>query len=273
MCQLMKVSRSAYYEWIKGDLSTRSIENQKLTIQIKQIYFSSKKRYGSPKIAAELSQNGQKVSRQRVARIMRSEGLFSIIKKKYKVCTTDSNHSYPIAPNMLNQDFTVSEPGKVWISDITYIRSAGSWLYLTAIMDLFDRKIIGWSMSKGMSAAETTIPAFKMALTNRKPVNGVIFHSDRGVQYACKEFRMHLQDHGMNQSMSRKGNCYDNAVMESFFKILKSETGYTEYQTDYQARMSLFEFIECWYNRYRKHASLGFMSPEQFGNQYIKSAA
>jgi transposase InsO family protein len=269
----MKVSRSAYYQWLKGKPSERSIENQNLTVQIKRIYSLSKKRYGSPKIAAELREMGQKASRPRVARIMKREGLYSIIKKKYKVCTTDSKHSLPIAPNILNQGFVVSEPGKVWMSDITYIRSGGSWLYLTAVMDLFDRKVIGWAMSKGMSACETTIPALRMALNNRIPSDQLIFHSDRGVQYACNDFRTVLIRHRINQSMSRKGNCYDNAVMECFFKILKSETQYAEYRTDYEARMNLFEFIECWYNRYRKHAALGYLSPEQFGNQYIKSAA
>jgi putative transposase len=273
MCKIFKVSRTAFYEWLKGNPSRRSIENQLLTTQIKNIYLLSKKRYGSPKITADLRELGQKVSRPRVARLMRKEGICSIVSKKYKVCTTDSNHSYKISPNRLNQDFNVSEPGKVWLSDITYIRSGGSWLYLTAVMDLFDRKIIGWAMSKGMSAGETTIPALKMALTNRIAGDELIFHSDRGVQYACSEFRAHLQVRKVKQSMSRKGNCYDNAVMESFFKILKSETGYAEYRTDYEARIILFEFIESWYNRYRKHAALGFVSPEKYLNQYNTKAA
>lgn len=273
MCKVFKIGRSSYYEWLDYKPSKRAIDNKMITQEVRMIYFKSKQRYGSPKITAELNEKGIKVSRPRVGRIMKLEGIKSVVNKKYRVCTTDSKHSYHIAPNILNRDFYADAPGKVWLSDITYIKVAKSWLYLTVIMDLYDRKVIGWSMSNGMSAEETTVAAFNMALRNRSFDQCLIFHSDRGVQYACREFTDRLKSKKIIQSMSRKGNCWDNAVMESFFKNLKSETTYGSYESTLIAKRTIFEYIEIWYNRTRKHASLGYKSPEQFGQLNIKSAA
>ena len=273
MCKVLKVSRSSFYEWLNSKPSKRAIETEMITEKIRKIYFESQQRYGSPKITVELHEEGIKASRPRVARIMKLEGIKSIVNKKHRVCTTDSKHSYPVPPNILNRNFTVEEAGKVWLSDITYIKVRKSWLYLTVVMDLYDRKIIGWAMSNGMSADQTTIPALNMAMKNRSFNQDLIFHSDRGVQYACKEFRDRLTNKKIVQSMSRKGNCWDNAVMESFFKNLKSETTYGSYESESIAKMAIFEYIEGWYNRKRKHSALGFKSPEQFGKLSIKSAA
>ncbi len=205
---------------------------------------------------------------------MKANGIRSVISGKFKVCTTDSDHGFRISPNLLDRDFSPAGPSKSWVSDITYIRTEQGWLYLTMIMDLYDRKIIGWSMANSMHADQTVIPAWRMARINRPFFKGLVFHSDRGVQYACSEFRKELDPEKVSQSMSRKGNCWDNAVAESFFKILKSETGYRKYGSMEQAKRDLFEFIEIWYNRIRIHAALGYLSPEQFGkSKKIKTAA
>jgi putative transposase len=199
----------------------------------------------------------------------------SIIHRKFKVVTTDSNHGHTLSPNLLDRDFTASRPGQKWVSDITYVRTNQGWLYLTVVLDLFDRKIIGWSMSRNMEAGNTVIAAFKMAIRNR-PVNPeeLIFHSDRGVQYACGEFRNLLQSYRILQSMSRKGNCWDNAVAENFFKILKSELIYHIPNLQYdQTRIEIFEFIEIWYNKKRKHSYLNYLTPEQFEKSNQSKAA
>ena len=240
--------------------------------EIKDIFQASKGRYGSPKIMMELKDRGMIVSRPRVARMMKSENLKSIINTRYRVCTTDSKHSFKISPNILNRNFKVTAPGQVWVSDITYIPTKEGWLYLTIVMDLYDRKIIGWAMSDQMTAKETVVAAWQMAILNRPLTGSIIFHSDRGVQYACHEFRAKLGPRVV-QSMSRKGNCWDNAVAENYFKILKSETKYRRYDTLRQAKQELFEFIEIWYNRIRKHSYLGYLSPEQFLKAKRKLAA
>jgi putative transposase len=272
MCRVFKVSRSGYYDWFARKPSGRFLENKRIIKEIKEIFDTSKGRYGSPKIVMELKDRGIIVSRPRVARMMKSASLKSIIKACYRVCTTDSKHSFKISPNILNRNFKVTAPGQVWVSDITYIPTKEGWLYLTIIMDLYDRKIIGWAMSDQMTARETVVAAWQMAILNRPLTGSVIFHSDRGVQYACNEFRVKLGPRVV-QSMSRKGNCWDNAVAESFFKILKSETKYHKYDTIRQAKQELFEFIEIWYNRIRKHSYLGYLSPEQFLKAKRKMAA
>lgn len=193
-------------------------------------------------------------------------------KKKYKV-TTNSNHSYPIAPNLLNQNFWTNSAYRIWVSDITYIRTLEGWLYLTIILDLFNRKIVGWSMSDRLTAKKTTIPAFIQAVKRYQPLPGLIFHSDRGVQYACDDFRGLLKTFKAIQSMSGKGNCYDNAVAESFFHTLKTELVYHQtYHTRSQVKTSLFEYIEVFYNRFRKHSALGYKSPEQYELSTYKQA-
>lgn len=269
MCKVLRVSRSGYYEWLDRKPCMRVTENKSILASIKEVYKESNGRYGSPKIAKVLECKGIKVSRPRVARIMQSARIKSIIRKKYKVSTTDSKHSFPIAENYLNREFHAHQPGKVWVSDITYVRTKQGWLYLTVIIDLYDRKVVGWSLSKNLTTQTTIINAWKMALNRRVIKDGLIFHSDRGIQYACNEFRKLLSIAGnIKQSMSRKGNCWDNAVAECFFKILKSELVYhRQFETLHQAKVEIFEFIEVWYNRKRVHASLGYLSPVEFKNK------
>ncbi|ERM80124.1 hypothetical protein P872_09010 [Rhodonellum psychrophilum GCM71 = DSM 17998] len=273
MCKVFKVGRSGFYAWLNRKPSKRAEQREVLSKEIRKVHDLSKGRYGSPKITMELRDRGFFVSRPRVARIMKANGIRSIITGKFKVCTTDSNHGFKISPNILDRDFNPTSPSKSWVSDITYIRTGEGWLYLTMIMDLYDRKIIGWSMSTTMHAGETIVPAWRMAQINRPFFKDLVFHSDRGVQYACNEFRNRLDPKNVTQSMSRKGNCWDNAVAENFFKILKSETGYRKYKSVKEAKQELFEFIEIWYNRIRRHSSLGYLSPEQFGEINKKNAA
>ena len=266
MCKVLTVSRSGYYSWLKRGPSKRAIENQGLIEQIRSIHKKSKGTYGSPRITEELKVNYIHVSRHRVARLMKKANIRSITKKRF-VATTDSKHTFPVAPNLLDRKFKVDRQSKVWVSDITYIRTLEGWLYLTIIMDLADRKIIGWALSNSMHASVTIIPAWEMAIQNRPLNASLLFHSDRGVQYACNEFRKLLfANQIVTQSMSRKGNCWDNAVAESFFKTLKTEWVYrNKYVSRKQASTSIFEYIETWYNTQRRHSSLNYLSPNEYG--------
>ncbi len=264
MCIILEVSRSGYYGWIDRPESKRSQENRVLLKAIKDIHKESKEIYGSPRITEELPDKNVKASRNRVARMMAKNGIKSKVKRKFRV-TTQSDHKLPISPNMLDQNFYVSAPNLILVSDITYIHTGEGWLYLTTVIDLFHRRIVGWSMSSRMTAEQTTIAALKQYVKHYSPAPGAIFHSDRGVQYASEDFRKLLKKYKFVQSMSGKGNCYDNAVAESFFKTLKTELVYHErYWTRAQARASIFEYIEIFYNRVRKHSYLGYLSPEQF---------
>lgn len=259
MCRVMRVSGSGYYKWLHKEPSERELFNKYLTEVIKTEYERSKKRYGSPRITIELKKKGIRVSQPLTAKIMRRENIKSIIRRKFKV-TTDSSHNYPVVENKLNREFEVKELNTVWVSDLTYIPTSQGWLYLTTVLDLGDRKVIGWAMSKTMKAIETTIPALRMAKLNR-PVNKeqkLIFHSDRGIQYACNEFVNEIsKNENIERSMSRKGNCWDNAVAESFFKTLKVELIYhNKYQSREEAALSIFEYIETWYNQNRRHKHL-----------------
>ncbi len=265
MCHVFKVSRSGYYHYIHRDMSNRATENSTIIEKIKCIHKQYSGVYGSPRMYEVLKDNGFSCSKPRVARLMRLQGIYAKTSKKFKV-TTQSDHKYPISPNLLKQDFKTDSTNKIWISDITYIWTLEGWLYLTTIIDLYNRKVIGWSMSNRLTTNTTTIPALQYALRENQPLEGLIFHSDRGVQYASNEFRRLLRKHSIIQSMSGKGNCYDNAVAESFFHTLKTELVYHErYKTRNQARNSLFEYIETFYNRVRKHSALGYKSPEDYG--------
>jgi len=257
MCKVLRVSRSAYYSWLNHLPTERELENQRLIQMIREIYFKSKRTYGSPRITLRLKKLGYQVSQNRVAAIMKKEGLRSVIRKKFMV-TTDSKHNYPVVVNLLNQNFMVAGPGQVWVSDITYVRTSQGWLYLTVIIDLWDRKVVGWSLSHSLKAVDTVIPAWIMAVKNRPIIRELIFHSDRGIQYACNEFRKLLEGYSLvKRSMSRKGNCWDNAVAESFFRNLKMEWVYQKkYRSRMQAALSVFEYIESWYNTERIHAAL-----------------
>lgn len=271
MCSVFKVSRGGFYKWTISSPSKRSIENQILETEVLQAFENSKKIYGSPRITLELRKKDIKISRPRVARMMRKAKLRSIVKKKFKI-TTDSSHKFPVPENVLDRNFKPGVLGAVWVSDITYIRTKKGWLYLTTVIDLGDRKIIGWALSLTMKAADTVMPAFRMAQSRRPIIQKLIFHSDRGVQYACNEFKCLLEKNPLIiRSMSRKGNCWDNAVAESFFKTLKAECVYQHKFTDKeQAALIVFEYIETWYNRKRLHSTLGYLSPEEFGRNLNK---
>ncbi len=276
MCRVFKISKSSYYHWFKSDPSKRWLENEELLMRINAIFDYSSKTYGSPRIKEELQRQGFQVSRPRVARIMKAAGIRAAKPRRF-VVTTDSKHNYPVAPNILNREFTATRPAQVWVSDITYIKTSRGWLYLTVIIDLFDRKVVGWSMSKGMTTEEIIIPAWRMAVNNRSINQKLIFHSDRGIQYACTKFTNILNaNKWVQRSMSRKGNCWDNAVAESFFKTIKVEAVYNETYHDHNhAKLALFKWIETWYNRKRRHSALGYKTMEEFEilNKKQKSAA
>ena len=266
MCKTFNVSRSGYYRWLNHKPSARQMDNQKILNLIQKIYQESRGRYGSPKITQELHKKGVPVSRPRVARLMKEAGIRSVVHRKFKVNTTDSNHNYPVAENLLNRDFAPKQTGVAWVSDITYIKTLEGWLYLTTVIDLGDRKVIGWALSQTLKTCDTVIPAWEMAVKNRPVSSDLIFHSDRGVQYACHEFRDILRANpSISQSMSRRANCWDNAVAESFFRTLKTELVHQmEAQSMVSTKREVFEFIEIWYNRRRIHASLGYLSPNEY---------
>ena len=271
LCRLLSSSRSAYYNWLTSKPGKWAQENAELLQEIRVIHQHSRQTYGSPRITRELHQRGYSCSRARVARLMAKNNICAKTKRKFKV-TTDSGHQYPVSPDLLNQDFTANYPNKIWVSDITYIQTMTGWLYLTVILDLFNRQVVGWSLSQRLTAITTTLPALNDAFQRQRPDRGLIFHSDRGVQYACHEFRNKLADCQMTQSMSGKGNCYDNAVAESFFHTLKTELVYFEkYETKEQARQSIFEYLEVFYNRQRLHSALGYQSPAEYA--VLKKAA
>lgn len=269
MSKVLKVSRSGFYGWLNDDPSERSLQNRELTGRIRSIHEHSRKSYGSPRITAELKAQGISVSRPRVARLMKASGIRSCIGKRYRVCTTDSNHGFHIAPNLLERNFTAESIGKAWVSDITYVRTAQGWSYLTTIIDLADRMVIGWALGSSMKATHSSVAAWNMAVTHRPLTGDLTFHSDRGVQYACKEFADLLGKYpNVRRSMSRKGNCWDNAVAESFFKTLKSEcTDRQKFNTRKEAEMAIFEYIETWYNTRRRHSTLDYMTPTEYSNQ------
>ena len=263
MCRLLRVSRSGYYEWLGRGESPRKNKEHQLKEKILTIFEQHHKRYGSPRIHADLRNQGICCSKKRVERIMREIGLRARRKRKF-VVTTDSNHDYPFAENILNRQFQVNAPNQVWTTDFTYIRTLEGWLYLAGVMDLFSRKIVGWAMQDNTEAT-LTISALEMAIQRRRPTKGLMHHSDRGIQYACDDYRAVLQENYMICSMSRKGNCWDNAPMESFFGTLKTECikGKT-YLTRAQAKREIFEYIEIYYNRRRLHSSIGNVTPENF---------
>lgn len=266
MCKIFKVSKSGFYGMRHYIPSNRDNENRALLVEIRRIHEQSKATYGSPRITHELKSRGFNVSRPRVARLMKQSAIRAVHAKKF-VVTTDSKHTYPVVENKLDRNFSAAqERAQIWVSDITYIRTMKGWLYLTIVLDLFDRKVIGWSLSGDMTAENTSIAAWKMATKNRPPSKNLIFHSDRGVQYACNTFANLLESYkGVERSMSRKGNCWDNAVAESFFKTIKVELIYrSRYINKEIAALSVFEWIETWYNRNRRHSALGNLTIMEF---------
>ena len=266
LCLLLQVSPSGYYDWQKRRLcpGLRAIEDQKLAQQIQQIHIHSRQTYGSPRVEKELRKNGRCHGRNRIARLMKEKSLCGREQRRYRVQTTDSNHDEPIAPNRLAQAPKASAPNQLWVADVTYIKTGQSWLFLAAIMDLYSRKIVGWAMSERNDTV-LVLKALSMALLHRRPPQNLLFHSDRGVQYASADYRKALSQAGLIASMSRRGNCYDNAAMESFWSTLKLELVYRRYFENHaQARSQIFDYIESFYNRQRSHSALNYHSPVDF---------
>ena len=265
MCKSLDISRSGYYAWLKDPVSMSEKSNTELLKKIEKIHIESKRRYGSPRVSAELRNQGEKVNHKRVEKLMRANNIRAKMKRKFKV-TTDSKHSNPIADNVLNRNFESCKPDEKWVSDITYIHTLQGWLYLCTVIDLYSRKVVGWSMDTNMET-QLIKRAFNMAVNSRKPKEGLIFHSDRGSQYSSNEFRNLLSEHKVTQSMSRKGNCWDNAVAESFFHTIKTEELYFhKFKTVDEAKSIVFQYIEVDYNRKRIHSYLNYLSPNNFEN-------
>ena len=266
LCENLEVSLSGFYDWQKRRHcpGPRALETQELVQEIVAIHAASRQTYGSPRLVAALRQHGRRHGRNRVARLMKEKGLCGRQKGRHHVQTTDSNHDEPIAPNLLAQGPKPTAPNQIWVADITYIQTGEHWLYVAAILDLYSRKIVGWAMSQRIDTT-LTLNALAMALLHRNPPRNLLFHSDRGVQYASKDYRRALAQAGLVASMSRKGNCYDNAAMESFWSTLKLELVYRgQFATHALARSMIFDYIECFYNRQRSHTALGYISPVDF---------
>ena len=270
-CALLGISRSGYYAWRNRKPSQREHCNQILINHIHQVYKQSRKIYGSPRVHAQLIKQGIGCNQKTVAKYMRQNGLKG--QRKYrKVVTTNSKHEFPVAPNLLKREFQAERPDQKWVGDITYIRTAEGWLYLAGVLDLFSRKLVGWEMSSTIDA-DLVEKALRMALYQRQPIFGLLHHSDRGSQYASHQIRNILAANKIQVSMSRRGDCYDNAVMESFFGTLKNEwVHHQKYQTRSQARTDIFHYIEGFYNTVRLHSSLGYLSPNEFEVKYHQSA-
>lgn len=273
MCQMLDVERSGYYAWLNRPESKRGKENNIILEEIMKIREDRRKlSYGAPSLTKEIKENGIPCSKNRVARIMQKNDIQAKTKRKWKA-TTNSKHDLPVADNLLTQKFTASKPNEVWTSDITYIWTEEGWLYLAVVLDVFSRKIVGWSMSNRMTK-ELVLDAINQAYNRYKPQTGGIFHSDRGVQYASYAVQTLLKDIGFKQSMSRKGNCWDNAVTESFFHTLKTELIFwRKYSDRNTAKQDIFEYIEIFYNRERRHSTLGYLSPVNFEQNWLKSIA
>lgn len=263
LCRVFRVSRSGYYEWLKRPPSSHRLKENELRPKIRAAFQKGRKNYGTRQMKNELKKQDTFVSRRRIGRLMKEENLYCQTKRKFKM-TTDSKHDKPIAPNLLAREFTVDQPNTAYVGDITYIPTREGWLYLAVVIDLFSRAVVGWSMASRMKA-ELVNDALTMALWNRKPAHSLIFHSDRGSQYASESFGKILTSHGVLASMSRKGNCWDNAVAESFFHTLKIElVHHRDFTTRAEARAEIFEYIEVFYNRQRLHSSNGYEAPLVF---------
>jgi len=271
MSSVFGVSRSGYYQFTHATASPRAQEDERLLLKIKAIHQSSRQTYGSPRIYAELREEGEMCSRKRVSKIMKKSGIMAKMKRRFKV-TTRANPKAALAPNLLQQDFSAETPNQRWVADFTYIDTREGWLYVATVLDLFSRRIIGLAMSARMTD-DLVIAALEQALTHREPTTSLTHHSDRGSQYTSKDFRNLLRENGIIASMSGTGNCYDNAAMESFYHTLKTEHVYFEYyNTREEAKQSIFEYIEVFYNRQRRHSTLGYVSPMVYEKQWQQRA-
>lgn len=272
VCVLLGVSRSGFYAWKKRKPSQREHEIQALIDHIRRIHKKSRRTYGSPRVWAQLKKEGCFYNRKTIARLMRQDGLKGL-RKYRRVVTTDSKHHFPVAPNLLNREFQADKPNKKWVADITYIPTGEGWLYLAGVLDLFSRKVVGWEMSNHIDA-DLVEKALRMALYRRQPDFGLLHHSDRGSQYASHQIRDILESNRVQVSMSGKGDCYDNAVMESFFGTLKNEwVHHQKYETRSFARTDIFSYIEGFYNTVRLHSSLGYLSPNEFETKFYNQFA
>ena len=272
LCKVVGVAASGFYAWLRRVPGRRQADEQRVKEKVGQIFQASRQTYGSPRIHAELQEAGLRIGRKRVARLMRESGLAALVRRRRVPRTTDSRHHHLVAPNRLEQKFTADRPDAVWLADISYIPTDEGWLYLAAIKDMATREIVGWSMADHL-LAELACDALVMAIRRRQPSAGLIHHSDRGVQYACTDYQAILARHGLLGSMSRRGNCYDNAPMESFFGSLKNELVHrTSFPTRQAARRALFEYIEIFYNRRRRHSGLGYLTPARAYEQMARAA-
>lgn len=268
MCQVLGVSRSGYYAWRQRSPSQREVANQALGEQIREVFDYSRQTYGSPRVHAELRRRGIICSRHRVARLMRQQGLAARKRRGWRPVTTQRQAGTPVAPNLLNQDFRADRPHQKWVADITFIDTDEGWLYLAVVLDIFSRKAVGWAMANHMRSSLVE-DALQMALWRCHPDQGLLHHSDQGSQYTGFSYQGLLAEVKSQVSMSRVGNCYDNALMESFFSTLKSECVTDRLSSHAAARLTIFEFIEVWYNRQRLHSSLGYLNPEEFERRYF----
>ncbi len=265
MCCILQVSKSQYYHWLTQSKTAREIENTMLTEKIRLLFAQSRQTYGTRRLKKKLLEQGLIVSRRRIGRLLQAAGLACKTKRKFRV-TTDAKHNKPIAPNLLNRQFEVNQPDKYYVGDITYIWTQEGWLYLAVVLDLFSRRVVGWSMANHMRASLVN-NALLMAIWARKPSKGLIWHSDQGSQYAADCHRKILKDHDIIQSMSRKGNCWDNAVSESFFHSLKTELVHQcQFKTREKAKQAIFDYIEVFYNRQRIHSANNYLSPVDYEN-------
>jgi putative transposase len=268
MCRLLEVSAAGYYEWRDRPKSARARIDETLTEAIVRVHAKSRQTYGRPRIHAELRCEGTRVSPKRVRRLMKSAGITGVRPRPFRR-TTDSKHTFPIAENVVARNFdikAIAKKNRIWAGDITYVPTREGWLYLAVVLDLVSRRVIGWSMSSTIDTG-LVVDAMRAAIVSRKPLAGTVFHSDRGSQYASNDFRDLLKQAGFVQSMSRKGNCWDNSVSESFFGSLKGDLGDPVYESRAAARAKIFEYIEVWYNRERRHSTLGYLSPEDYESQ------
>jgi len=271
MCEVLEVSRSVFYAWRRSPESERNHSNRELLTEIRIAFDRSRQTYGSPRLAVELKESGVPCSENRVARLMRLSGIRAVSKRKYRV-TTNSKHHHPVAENLLDRQFSTDRPNAVWLSDITYVWTSEGWLYLAGVVDLYSRMLVGWSMSHRITA-ELTLSALRQAISRRDVKPDLMHHSDRGGQYAAVEYQKLLVDTAMICSMSRKGDCWDNAPMESFFATLKTElVNREQFETREEAQAKIFEYIEVFYNRQRRHSSLGMKSPVDFEGQQTLSS-
>ena len=271
LCTVLEVTRSGFYAWCARPVAARTQDTQRLAVEVAAIHAASKQRYGSPRVHQELQAQGRTVGRHRVARLMQQQGLHARKKRRFQT-TTDSRHGLPVAANVLDRQFTVTAPDTAWVTDITYLWTREGWLYLAVILDLFSRRVVGWSMSESITR-QLTLDALEAALGQRTPPPGLLHHSDRGSQYASGDYQALLDAHGLVGSMSRRGNCWDNAVAESFFSTLKIELVYpADWATRAAARAAVFEYLEVFYNGQRRHSSLGYLSPVAFEQRHEEKA-